>query len=1247
MSTWFPIGPDFVYATRDPAVPMRLSRRNEWARQAKVKALAVDPTATPPVLYTVEQPYPQATDNFPQTYPQSPMWPVGGSAFCSQDDGWTWTSIADSLILASPGLVPTCIAVHPAQPNYIYLGTASGEIYVSTSRGAGWGPPQSLGSGIQIVQIVVDPRGASSPATTTLYAATTGGLQISTDGGAFWLATSLMGWVMCLAFNMPTTGTADLYAGVQGVGLYYATDAAGSWTLLNGSASGLPAPSALNFTGVLVDFCRQNPKQVYVVLGPNGGPINLYASPSGPSGFAPVASASAPNSDLYRFAFAVAPNSPGDGATDILIFSGVALYRSNTAGTSWDACADDPHGDHNCFGFSTLAPTPGEIPTIYVGCDGGLFASTSLADGTVDVTVYPSDFSDGLIYTPSGVAQNYNHAKLSLAVRAYAADPTSGAYGYTGAQDTGLAGHIGTLGWRGLDNWSDVWGVAARGGSGGLTVWYWTPFDTRMITDQGQAVPAVTQVNTSPPPTAISGCSTMRVAAGGLCLTGAYISTELPDPISMTGVQAATPVSMLGIVPGVVIVINAAYAVTVISVTATTFTADFPTTYAANAVCKVFSGIVFAIDQTGLATQVSQVFGSDSPKTLAAHPTDATFAACATGTQALPSDQRVWMTSGVPLTPTTVWTEIAGPTKPSGGLISALAVDSAGHIYVLLTDLTWTAPGGGAVTTPLYEVSTGSWVPQPSSGLPAGQFGSLVIHPSIADTLYASSGGQVYQLTVAAGTWTWTQVGSGLPGQNIVDLWIGDVGASATPKVLLRAAVVARGVWEADVTSGAGTTDPPTRPYMRHQPLDLGWLVPSLEGQVDPFSPSSGPSLYHWESPDIKVDAQQPGSPNFYQNEPEDPLALSHVAFDELINNSQNLPESDSANVHVQVNNRSYTALSGVAVWAIWTNCSAGVPSLARSPSHANNYNFWDQFLSSGAITPGLPSDSPWRAVGPPTTISNLVIDEPQIASFPDWTIPTLGSGDPGHYCIVAFVHSAENPINETSMNVDAIATDNPQVAQRNLHITTMAPMDQIHRLGYGFRDYIEFHNPGADSLLTDFVFDFRELPDYVRAAVQLTPVATRRGLKRSIVGGAPEKELTEPHECVPWLRDWADRFRRESRRKRRVQDDSRFIPRFAPRIYEVYPANAFEVREVEQGPFETAAALFVITTTERSALWKEFRFRVLQRVRGRVVGGSTYVIRPALQAENPAGPPPFAEPPFPQLFPAGERFPPARRASA
>jgi hypothetical protein len=1208
VSTWFPIGPDFVYWPRDAAVPKRLSRRNEGVSQAKVRSLAVDGNSNPPTLYTIDGP-----DTSP--YPQTPYWPRSGVAFRSQDGGRAWVSIADGLIAATPDLIPSCVAVHPLLPNYIYLGTVSGEVHVSNSRGDSWQSFQNLGA--EVTQIVVDPRGAGISTTTTIYAATTSGLWRSIDGGASWQATDLTGDVMCLAFNMPASGAADLYAGVRDVGLFHASDAAGAWTNLSASGVGLPAHAGDNFSGVLVDFCRLNPSRVYVVLGPYGGTISLYTSPSGASGFVPMASAPPPPSGFPQFAFAVAPNSSG-GATDVLLFSGVHLHRSNNGGASWDVCGDDPHGDYNAFGFSTLAPAPGQIPTVYVGCDGGLFASTSLADGAAAVIGYPSDFSDGSVYTASGVAQNYNHGKMSLGLSAYAADPASAARGYSASQDTGIAAHTGTLGWRELDDSTDAWGVAVAPGADGMKVWYRTPGETCLMTDHGETSPAVVSVNTGAPQSGGAGTSTMRVDSSGRCLTGMYSMTRLQSAVNAGTNQVVTPFSMLGVVPGVWASIDNEYVMVSAPVTATSFTADLSSPHVAGGWVSIFGGVIVRIDQSGNATQVSQALGLDIPKAMATHPTDDRFAVCVTGKQQSTPDQRVWMTSGAPLGPSTVWSEVAGPTKPAGGLLSSAAIDANGKVYVLLTDLTWTAPGGAPVTTPLHEVSTGSWVAQACSGLPSGPFGSIVVRPGTTDTLYITSGSQAYEVKRAGGTWNWTAVGSGLPGQPIVDLWVGDIGAAGAPKLLLRASVVCRGVWEADVTAGPATPDPPTRPYLRHQPLDQGWLSPSIDGQVDPFAPAAGPSLYHWESPDIKVDAQRPGTGSgpYYQNEPENPLPLSHGAFDQLIDNSQNLPQSDQANVHVQVHNRSYAALDDVSVWALWCRPAGVVPSLAASPSMGNAYDFWGQFHLDGSIHPGLPVDSPWKPVGPPTSVSSLDASHPQIATFPSWMVPTLAPGDTGHYCIAAFVHGQANPINETNTSVDAIATTNPQVAQKNLHITVMMPMGYDFA-GYGLREYLEFHLADGEDSIVDLVFDFSELPKGLRGAVQLSRLETEATLARAITGVA-RRYAGEGNGQAPsgvrWLRLWGDRLQDATKHddRDRDPDDVGLVPRLAPQIYAVKPAGILTVNGVRMKPNQRAAAILAITVASRRALTQDYRFRVLQRVAGRVVGGSTYWIRGA-----------------------------------
>lgn len=115
--SWYPIGPDFVFAPRN-ANFKRLSRRNEWGRQGLVSHIAVDPTDAS-TIYVVERPSSGGT-----------------SAFRTQDDGESWLPIADALQQVDPGVDPSCIAINPAYPNLIYMAIYSNpSVYVSSSRG--------------------------------------------------------------------------------------------------------------------------------------------------------------------------------------------------------------------------------------------------------------------------------------------------------------------------------------------------------------------------------------------------------------------------------------------------------------------------------------------------------------------------------------------------------------------------------------------------------------------------------------------------------------------------------------------------------------------------------------------------------------------------------------------------------------------------------------------------------------------------------------------------------------------------------------------------------------------------------------------------------------------------------------------------------------------------------------------------------------------------------------------------------
>src|SRR5262249_13577780 len=128
-----------------------------------------------------------------------------------------------------------------------------------SNKGGAWGSPVSPSTNVK--EIVVDPRGATNPATTVIYAGTPTGVFVSTNGGASWGATPvLVGVVSSMAFYLPATGAAACYVGIMGQGVYYSTNpATTAWTLVTGP--GLPAGGT--FDHAWVDFCPANPSRAY------------------------------------------------------------------------------------------------------------------------------------------------------------------------------------------------------------------------------------------------------------------------------------------------------------------------------------------------------------------------------------------------------------------------------------------------------------------------------------------------------------------------------------------------------------------------------------------------------------------------------------------------------------------------------------------------------------------------------------------------------------------------------------------------------------------------------------------------------------------------------------------------------------------------------------------------------------------------------------------------------------------------
>lgn len=1255
---WFPLGPDFVFGPRVGAFA-RLSRRNEKGRQGLVSCITIEP-GDPNTIYVCVRPG-----------------SGGSSAFLTRDGGESWVAISDALRLVSPTADPTYVAIHPVNPAIIYLGGYEDRaVYVSNNRGApgSWSGPHNVGG--KVFKIIVDPRGATDPQNTVVYAAAwLRGICRSANGGVDW-SVVLNADPTSFVAHIPLTGTAHFYVGAYLRGVLHTSEPTGAWENLCNSGIGLPRRDSTtpegNYSNPVVDFCPRVPERVYAWFAQPSATTGLYTTSAATTGWTRVMATSIPNPlGLYAYQFAVAPNSPGDGLNDILLFGESELHRSIDAGRNWRRDVVRFHTDIQAFAFSPSIPAAGEIPTTYLGCDGGLASSVKFADPAVAVETQLTDFNQGVGYSATLAGWiNLNHGRASNAVKAYASDPSIAAVSFIGCQDTGLAAGERTLGWRSLDD-GDVNTIAAARGTQGVSCWFnagwfgnWPAFKLKRFSERrtGGQISEILFGDSR-----VTNTANFAVDAAGRMITGMVVRDGLRTVSAAiaSGVQTVTPSSMAGIAIGSRVVvepdvvrpggIRQEEVVTVTASTATSFTARFSIAHPPGSSLRLERTFVGRVGEEDRAQQISQDFGDNGRQIVLAivDPTNANIHFCVTN-----DGQRVWTTNTATTAgPATLWTEIAinrpvvGATK-----MSRIAVDAAGKAYALWERPIPASPGG--TVTPLYRLSEGRWIAETVVGTPSDNLAKLVADPLRPDVLYLAAGRTVYRLDKTGTTWMFTDIGADLPHDLVYDLWIANIGTAASPKVLLRAAVTTRGVFESDVTPGA--VDRQIALYLRDHLLDQGWLTPSLEGMPDPYNPSDpGATLWHYMCADIKVDTQTAG---IFQTDPEGATPLSHVHFDMLRDNCRNLPQRGAAKVHVKVNNRSHTPTSDVWVWGIYCRASAGVPGLNVNPSRGNAFPFWNQFRISGLIEPNLPADSPWTSLGAPVRLQAIDADHPRVATF-DWSIPMLTTGDTGRYCIVVFVNCAGSVIfndlsgmsNESMMNVDLITPRSRQIGQKDLQVIVgsggtsggVAGGTQVRSaLGpentsaptplstpFGAREYVEFHNPTAAVREASLRFDLRGLPPDARVTLRLTPHKTTGPPDESIAGVARSLTLSGSAEhsggsrrsvgetVSDVRRAWQPPRRRQRAlwaalrrlcgwlccRPAYVQKEAHRLPKFEPVIHELKPSSDVVVRDVVFAPFERVGALLEF---EGESLRRgERTIHVQQILDGEVAGGSLYTI--------------------------------------
>lgn len=304
-------------------------------------------------------------------HPTNPsiMWTgaVTGGVWKTLDGGASWLPLEDFL----PAINIGCMAMHPSEPDTLYIGTGEGfaewpagttntafltglGMYRSTDGGQNWEHlPNTSGTDFEFInRIAISPENPD-----VLLIATGTGVFRSTNRGANWTKV-YTGFAYDVKFH-PTDGTKAM-AGLHDDGAAYSTNGGQTWTLASG------------ISGHRTELCYSisNPSTVFAAVSENDR-ILIYRSTNGGQSFTRRTSGSGISTySAYNNTLWVDPTNP-----NTLIVGGVYLYRSTDAGVTLNRTFTSVHADmhgivhHPGFNGSTNR-------TVYFATDGGVYRTT-------------------------------------------------------------------------------------------------------------------------------------------------------------------------------------------------------------------------------------------------------------------------------------------------------------------------------------------------------------------------------------------------------------------------------------------------------------------------------------------------------------------------------------------------------------------------------------------------------------------------------------------------------------------------------------------------------------------------------------------------------------------------------------------------------------------------------------------------------------------------------------------------------
>lgn len=265
----------------------------------------------------------------------------------STDEGETWSHAS-----GEPGWAGD-LAVHPAVSTTLYAASAGG-VYTSANGGRDW---RSASAGMAPNEWITEI--AFHPVTpTTVYASSGNGrVYRSVDGGAHWVSSStgLSGQIVWSVAVNPVTPTI-LYAGLEADGVWRSEDGGDTWSPWSGGDIHCPYVRE-----IVVD--PADPKAVYV--GTDG--MGVYKRAEGEVSWAHLGPFYT-QGQRRVYAIGMSREAPGSVLAGVW---GDGIYKSTNSGEDWQACTVNL----SALRISQMEADPAHPGSVYATGRGGLFKS--------------------------------------------------------------------------------------------------------------------------------------------------------------------------------------------------------------------------------------------------------------------------------------------------------------------------------------------------------------------------------------------------------------------------------------------------------------------------------------------------------------------------------------------------------------------------------------------------------------------------------------------------------------------------------------------------------------------------------------------------------------------------------------------------------------------------------------------------------------------------------------------------------